>query len=247
MESLLPILFLVIILCVIFMGSFLAKIFKAKRFKIHWMVLPWIGALISIVAANVFQLDGLYALAIGLMAFVIVLIFVNGMQLTSAVTIIMTSIASLALLSVGSMYALNQSGTSTRTLTARAIEFIPDSKFYDLSFLAKINETKDTVFIIEDDEVVAGYSEQDLLPNRIVKKYNLKSPIYRVINPSKAGAMRGATVRLLKRDGKLLRGSIVGVEGNKLILGKYVPNKGMIKAPIPLGMIKKLEVMSRTN
>ncbi len=245
MESLLPILFAVTILCVIFISSFLAKIFKAKRSRPYWMVLPWIGALISIIVANIFQLDGLYALIIGLSIFVLVLEFVNGMQFTSAATITVASAASLALLMVGSVYALNQSGTKTNTSIKNAIGFIPESEFYDLTFLAHIDSEQSIDLTIEDNEVVAGYSEQELLPNRVIKKHNLKSKIYHVISPRKAGSMRGATVRLLKYDGKILKGSIVGVEGNRLILGKYVPNKGMIKAPIHIDLIKKLEVLGR--
>jgi hypothetical protein len=57
--------------------------------------------------------------------------------------------------------------------------------------------------------------------------------------------MKGATIRLLKTDGTVLRGNIVGLSGAKLIISKYIPQKGIIKAPIAFSSIKKLEVMGK--
>jgi hypothetical protein len=243
MASLLPIFFVAIFLFVVFISSFLAKTFKAKRYAFLWMLLPWIVAAIAVVAANIFQLDGLYALAIGLAAFMLILKVINGMQFSSVATILIANIAILAMLFVGALYGVNKSGESTSDFTANAIAYIPESKFYDLSFLEQIEKKEDQGLVDLDEESMVDFSEQDLLPNRVAKKYVKHPSVYHVVNPRKAGSMRGARFRLLKHDGKTIKGSIIGVEGNKLIVGKYIPQKGMIKAPILIDVIKKLEVL----
>ncbi|MEE9352115.1 MAG: hypothetical protein V3U78_07635 [Thiotrichaceae bacterium] len=242
MASLLPIFFVAIFLLVVFISSFLAKIFKAKRHGFFWMLLPWVVAAIAVVVANVLQLDGLYALAIGLAAFMLTLKVINVMQFSSVATILIANIATIAVLFVGTLYGVNKSGENTSGFTANAVAFLPESKFYDLSFLERIEKEEDQGFV-DTEEPIVDFSEKDLLPNRVAKKYHKNPSIYHVVNPRKAGSMRGAKFRLLKHDGKTIKGSIIGVEGNKLIVGKYIPQKGMIKAPILIDLIKKLEVL----
>ncbi len=245
MELLLPILSGIILFFVILITSYLAKIFKAKRHKIYWMVLPWVASIVAIVAANIFQLDGLYAIAIGMTTFILVLEVINGMKLMSALTITMASIAMLALFSVGALYGINQSGTSTHSFMVNAISLVPESEFYDVSFLEKLDDKKDDMLLMDDSdaELATIFTEKDLLPEKqTTQKTVTKNYAYRVVSPQKAVSMRGAKFRLLKHDGKTIRGNIVNVEGNKLIVGQYIPEKGMIKAPIQMNLIKKLEV-----
>ena len=244
MESLLPLFFVVIILLTIVLSSFLAKTFKAKRHQPYWMVLPWVVAFLAVITANIFQLDGLYAVGIGLSVFMLSLEMINGMKFSSAATITVTTLATLALSFVGIGYALNQSGTHTQAFTANVLSFIPQSQFYNLSFLEEIDKKKSGI-LDEVGESLVNYSENDLLPRKVIKKRIIKSTVYSEVSPKKAGSLLGSKFRLLRSDGKILKGNIMGLEGNKLVISKYIPSKGMIQARIHLDLIKKFEVLKQ--
>lgn len=228
---------------VIFLSSFIAKILKAKRHQPYWMVIPWVLAFVAFVAANVFQLDGLYAIAAGMVVFILSVEVILGMGFTTAVTVSIASFAILTMASAGSLYGLYRTGTPIEPITNSALSFLPASEYYNLNFMEKNDDTEETDLLVDD--LMLGYTDLDLLPNKVIKRPVIESRVYREINPRNAGSMIGVSIRLLKTDGTVLKGNIVSFKGNKLTINRYIPNKGAIKAPISLSSIKKLEVMGK--
>lgn len=240
MDPLLLGLFLGITLIVIFSSSLLARLFKAKRHKIYWAVIPWLLAIVAIIAANIFQLDGLYALGIGIATFIVLFKLITGLDLLSSLTVTIASFAVMGMLFAGSIIGLGKGGFETDEFVNTALVMAPESEFYDLSFLQR-NKNTGTESLFEAEEMVS-FSEKDLLPSASVAKKALAARSFQELNPTKADSVRGARVRLMKHNGDLVKGSIVGLKGNKLVISKYVSNKGTIEAPIPLSSIKKMEV-----
>jgi len=229
-------------LVVIFLSSFIAKILKAKRHQPYWMVIPWMLAFVAAVTANIFQLDGLYAVAVALVVFILSVEMIMGMGFTGAVTVSFASIAILTMTSAGSLYGLHRAGTKIEPITNSALTFFPTSKYYNLGIFEK-NEKEETDLLVDD--LMLGYTDLDLLPNKVVKRPVIESRVYREIDPRNAGSMIGASIRLLKTDGTTLKGNIVSLKGKKLTINRYITGKGAIKAPISLSSIKKLEVMGK--
>ncbi len=243
MDSLLLLLLIGAAALALFSNSFIAKILKAKRYRFYWMILTWLLTFIAIVAANLYQLDGLYVLLIGISTFFVSLLVLNGMKPATAFTTAISGLAIITLFSVAILVLLQQAGSDTRGLTATALGLVPESEFYNVNVLQKPEPDETDLYAKEAEDIV--YSESDLLPNRVVKAPVIRAHIYHEVDPRKAGSMKGASIRLLKTDGKTVKGSIVGVKGNRLIIGKYVASKGMIQAPVAFASIKKLEVLGR--
>jgi hypothetical protein len=117
---------------------------------------------------------------------------------------------------------------------------VPESQFYDLSFFGREKPQED-LYNVEEEELF--FSEADLLPMKIqAKNLKLAEKAFKEMSPYKANSVKGARVRLFKQNGDLVKGNIVGLEGNNLIIAKSVASKGIIRAPVPLASIKKLEV-----
>ena len=228
---------------VIFLSSFLAKILKAKRHQPYWMIVPWVLAFVAAVTANIFQLDGLYAVAAAMVAFILSIEVIMGMGFTGAVTVSISSIAILTMTVAGSLYGLYRAGTEIEPITNNALSFLPTSKYYNVNVFEK-NQTEEETDLLVDD-LMLGYTDLDLLPNKVINRPVIESRVYREINPRSAGSMIGASIRLLKTDGTTLKGNIVGLKDKKLTINRYVIGKGAIKAPISLSSIKKLEVMGK--
>ena len=239
MPSLLSVFVLILTL---FLSSFVAKLLKAKRCRFYWLAVSWLLTFVTIVAANLYQLDGLYALGAGTLVFMLSLLLLNGMIFPAAITTLVATLSIFGLLFVGELYLLQQTGSKTSGVISTALRFVPDSQFYDVSVFEEAGEKEADLFAESDEELVS-YSEADLLPERVIKMPVIHSQVYHKVNPRKAVNMRGASFRLLKTDGKLVKGNIVGVRGNHLIIGKYVPGKGVIKAPIAFASIRTLEVL----
>ncbi len=228
---------------VIFLSSFIARILKAKRHQPYWMLIPWVLAFVAYVTANIFQLDGLFAIAAGMVVFILSIEVIMGMNFTTAVTVSIASFAILTMVSAGSLYGLQRAGTKIEPITNTALTLIPSSEYYDFSFLEKNEMDEETDLLVDD--LMLGYTDLDLLPNKVIKRPFIESRVYREINPLNAGSMIGASIRLHKTDGTVLKGNIVSFKGHKLTISRYVTTKGSIKAPIALSSIKKLEVMGR--
>lgn len=230
-------------LVVILLSSFLAKILKAKRHQPYWVVIPWMLAFVAAVTANIFQLDGLYAVAAAMVVFILSIEVIIGMGFTSAVTVSIASIAILTISAAGSLYGLYRAGTKIEPITNNALSFLPTSKYYNLSVFEKNQKEEETDLLVDD--LMLSYTDFDLLPNKVVKKPFMESRVYHEVNPRYAGSMIGASIRLLKTDGTTLKGNIVSLKDRKLTINRYVTGKGSIKAPISLSSIKKLEVMGK--
>lgn len=241
MDLLPALLSILVLVATLFLGSLITKLLKAKRYRFYWMFLTLLLTFVAVVTANLFQLDGAYALGIGLLVFLLSLRIVNGLSLAASVTTLVASLSVLGLLFIGQLVLLQQLGSNPRETVDTALRFVPDSEFYNVSVLEKVEDKDSDLFEMEDEEV--SYSEADLLPDRVEEKPVLQSRVYQPVNPHKAGKMTGAMIRLLKMDGKLVKGNIVGIQGNHLIIGKYIPGKGVIRAPVSFASIKKLEVL----
>lgn len=240
MDSLTSLLFIGIGVVVMFLSSFIAKLLKAKRYQFYWMVIPWLLSVVAIIATNIFQYDGLYAIAAGLVVFILSIEIIVGMGFVSALTVTITSFAILIAASAGGLYALKKSGSEIEPITTSVISLIPESQYYNMGSFQVAKHHDD---LLVDDLVMDDYTDLDLLPNKVVQKPIIESRVYREINPLNAGSMIGAMIRLLKTDGTVVKGNIVGFSGSKITISKYISKKGMIKAPIAISSIRKLEVM----
>ena len=240
MTTLLTLLLIAAAVMTALTGGLIAKTFKAKR---PYMSLAFVA--VALVVAMIIGLydiypDSLIILAASIVMYLIMLILLLGMRTLDALIITIAGIAIIGVvLFTGGVVLDKYKGSH---LMENMTSFIQETRFLE------IQPTK-VPLVVESSETTEAsesidYTELALMPEGSQKqKIVLKSKVYHSVSPNNAYKYQGLIVRLLKKDGTLLKGTLIGAERGQVILSMYlVKEKGVIKAPVAFSSIQRLEV-----
>lgn len=218
----------------------IAKLFKAKRPFMLLAVLVVALAVGAGVGIHQYRInDSLIVLATILVTYSLLLSLLLGMKMLDTLITTIAGIATMGMVLFAGGMALEKYQNSSVLDTM--LSYVEDNQSF-ISFAAIFPKTKHNTAEIDDGFI--SYSEQALIPDGARKRERaLESKTYHTVKVTEAYKLKGNTVRILKKNGDILQGSITTTRANSLILGIYVPeSKGMIVAPVPLSVISKLEV-----
>jgi len=244
MNNILLVLLAVSLLMMVLVSGGLARLFKAKR---PFMWLAFLVVLLAVATGfgvyKYYVSDSIIILASALATYSVLLLLLMGMGILES---LVTSIANIAVVGVilfaGGM-ALDKYQHSQ--LVEVMLSYVKDNQSF-ISFASASPKTKHDVQSVDakhEDEFVL-YSEELLLPEGTRQQENtLDNKAYHPLKLADAYTMKGRSVRVLKKDGKVLKGKLIEIRKNSLVLEIYVSRaKGMIIAPLALSVIRKLEV-----
>lgn len=230
---------------VVFVSGGLAKLFKAKRpFMFLAFIVVVLATTTAIAIHQYYVNDSAIILAAALLVYVVLLFVVLGMSVLDTLVISIASIATmgLVLLAGGMLLDKYQKSHVLDTMTS----YVKDNQSF-ISFDVISPERNQSTLITEQDleqEEFVAYSESALMPEGARHTLKaLKNKTYHVVKLANAYTLKGDTVRILKKDGDILKGTIIETRKSSVVLGVYIPNaKGMITAPVAFSVISKLEV-----
>ncbi len=244
--SALPILLVVSLLMVVFVSAGLARLFKAKR------PFVWLAFLVVLlVIATGFGVhkyyvhDSIIILVSALAMYVVLLLLLMGMGILDALVTSIANIAVMGLVLFAGGGALDKYQNSQ--LVDVMMNYVKNNQSF-ISFSSISPATKQSMKqgVVDDkheDEFIL-YSEVSLLPDGAREQQNeFNSKAYQFVKLADAHTVKGRPVRVMKKDGEILRGTLVEIRKNSLVLRVYIPSaKGIIIAPIAMSIIRKLEV-----
>jgi hypothetical protein len=243
--SALPLLLVASLLMVVFVSVGLARLFKAKR---PFIWLAFLVVLLAIATGfgvhKYYGNDSIIILVSALAMYIVLLLLLIGMGLLDALVTSIANVAVMGLVLFAGGMALDRYQNSQ--LVDVMINYVKDNQSF-ISF-SVFPETKqdegDDVTDNKHEEAFVFYSETSLLPEGAMQQKNgLNSNTYQTVKLANAHTVKGKPVRVVKKDGEILKGRLVEIRKNSLVLSVYIPSaKGMIIAPIALPLIRKLEV-----
>ena len=239
--SALPILLVASLLMAVFVSAGLARLFKAKR---PFVWLAFLVVLLAIATGfgvyKYYGHDSIIILISALAIYVALLLLLMGMGVLESLVASIANVAVIGLVLFAGGMVLDRYQNSQ--LVDVMINYIKDNQ--SLISFSSFPETKqDEGHEVDEDEFVF-YSEALLLPEGAIQQKNgLSSNTYQTVKLANAHTVKGKPVRVVKKDGEILKGTLVEIRKNSLVLSVYIPSaKGMIIAPIALPIIRKLEV-----
>lgn len=108
-------------------------------------------------------------------------------------------------------------------------------------------ESEEEVIALEDEDLEPKFTERDFLPPSAAKALNTKDakvyiePKFRVISVGNINSAVGRKIRILKKNGNTISGSLKSIRGNNAVLSKRIES-GEATVPISIAKIQKLEV-----
>lgn len=223
----------------------IARLFRAKRPSMPLAVL--VIALAAGVAIGVhyyWMSNSFIVLGTAFLAYMLLLSLLLGMKILDT---LITSIAGAAtmglLLFAGGMAIEKYQKTPVLDMMLSYVEdnqsFISfDTFFPEVDYaLAESNKNE-----MEDGFI--PFTEQALVPEGARDKtHALTNKKYHEVTIADSYKLKGNIVRILKKNGDILQGTLNKTEANRLTLSIYIPeSKGLITAPVPFSVISKLEV-----
>lgn len=244
--SALPLLLVVSLLLVVFVSAGLARLFKAKR---PFIWLAFLVVLLAIATGfgvhKYYGNDSIIILVSALAMYVVLLLLLIGMGILESLVTGIANVAVMGLVLFAGGMVLDRYQNSQ--LVDVMMNYVKDNQSF-ISLSSVSPETKQSLIhgVGDDkheDEFVL-YSEVSLLPDGAREQKNeLNSKTYQFVKLADAHTVKGRPVRVMKKDGEILRGTLVEIRKNSLVLRVYIPSaKGMIIAPIAMPIIRKLEV-----
>ena len=242
--SALPILLVASLLMAVFVSAGLARLFKAKR---PFVWLAFLVVLLAIATGfgvyKYYGHDSIIILISALAIYVALLLLLMGMGVLESLVASIANVAVIGLVLFAGGMVLDRYQNSQ--LVDVMINYIKDNQ--SLISFSSFPETKQDEghegHEVDEDEFVF-YSEALLLPEGAIQQKNgLSSNTYQTVKLANAHTVKGKPVRVVKKDGEILKGTLVEIRKDSLVLSVYIPSaKGMIIAPIALSIIRKLEV-----
>jgi hypothetical protein len=222
---------------------YIARMLNARRAAPQWVLLVWLLGLILVVGLGVLQVDTAFIIMGSFLVLSLFYQYIIGLSTGSAIIVNIAAISSLAILFSAVIFTAGKA--HMQDIRDFVLTNAPPSQFIKISSArTKVDEMLGETAYEEDEPVF--YKEDDLLPAAAVAQ-RTKKPVpvhmYRALNPYKAHSAIGYQIRLQKRDGTLIKGSIKNVRNGKIILMRYVKEgRGMVEAPVSMSSIRKLEV-----
>lgn len=240
MITLLTSLLAVALVVIALVAGVIAKNFRVKRPHMYLAFIVVALAAIIVVGVHGRYPDSLIVFATAILVYFGLLVLLMGMKTLDALLISIASIAIMGVVLFAGAIALDKYQGSH--LMSDMTRFIQDTRFLEIK-AAKTSLIADSSKNIDDSDSV-DYTEAALMPKGSQKKrIVLKSKAYYSVRPQNAYKFLGLAVRLLKKDGTLLKGTIVGTERDRVVLSMYlVKEKGIIKAPVSFSSIQRLEI-----
>ena len=218
-------------------SGIVAKNFKVKR---PHMPLAFLAvALVVAIVIGIYKIypDSLVTFAVSIIMYLMLLILLLGMRALDALVITIAGIATIGVILFAGGVTLDKYQKSH--LMSDMTVFIQKTRFLE------IKPAKTSPLVDSSENLESGdYTESALMPEGSQKqRIIIQSKTYHSVRPQNAYKYQGLTVRLLKKDGTLLKGTLVGTERGRVVLSVYlVKEKGVIKAPVTFSSIQKLEV-----
>ena len=241
----LPILLVVSLLMVVFVSARLAQLFKAKR---PFVWLAFLVVLLAIATGfgvyKYYVHDSIIILVSALAMYVVLLLLLMGMGILESLVTSIANVAVMGLVLFAGGMVLDRYQNSQ--LVNVMMNYVKDNQSF-ISFSVFPETKQDGVHDVVDDkheDAFVFYSEALLLPEGAIQQKNgLSSNTYQTVKLANAHTVKGKPVRVVKKDGEILKGTLVEIRKNSLVLSVYIPSaKGMIIAPIAMPIIRKLEV-----
>ncbi len=251
-----------------YLVSQIAKMLHAKRPDIGWVVLASVVggvlAFISFILLKTFivGLDPLVILAISLFAAFIVssasFKAINQMSWGNAIT---TSVANIAIGSIALVAAVVLNGESLKE-TFQTVSNVAKQNASVVEYVATGEEVEWQEELLDDDQegfvndasdeetegqLEATFNQLDLLPPAAVLAKQKKAkrtyvePKYHVISINRLGSVVGKAIRIKRKNGSVVAGSLVKMLGNDVVIAQRLSN-GTATTPISIAEIQKLEV-----
>jgi small nuclear ribonucleoprotein (snRNP)-like protein len=262
--------FIVALAITIFLVSKIAEMLQAKRSGMSWIFLAsTIGAFVAaltLVPLGLF-VEGLDPNVMLILTVVIMLIvssmafkYINKMNWGSAITtnianivLSLVAITAAVVLNGGSLDETYETVSNSITKNTNMVSQVASGDFNsrsddsvtangEMQVLAEDAETQE-----ESDIEEPLVTELDLLPLGTVEEIAKKKtqvyiePKYHVISISNIRSVVGKPIRILKKNGNKITGSLERISGNDIVVLQRLSN-GSATTPISLASIKKLEV-----
>lgn len=257
--------FIVAFAITIFLVSKIAEMLQAKRAGMSWIFLASIiGAFVAaltLIPLGMF-VEGLDPTVMLILTVVIMLIvssmafkYINIMKWGSAITTNIANIV-LSLIAITAAVVLNggsleetykvvsNSITKNTTMVSQVASGDFNSITENVEKQDLAEEVDSQTSIIEEEPQL---TELDLLPSGTVEEIAKKKtqvfiePKYHVIRISNIHSVVGKPIRILKKNGNKISGSLERINGNDIVILQRLSNGSAI-TPISLASIKKLEV-----
>jgi signal transduction histidine kinase len=252
----------------LFVVSKIAKMLHAKRPEMVWVFLASlvgiVFAIISMVLLNLFA-QGIDPMVMLIVSVTVVLIVssvafkaINQMNWSGAITTniatvvigLMTAVAAIVLNGESLNEKINDVTSLAKTNSAM-MESVATGEVDVTSILDSghsVSDEQQNEMAMEDaEELEPVITELDLLPPSAAKEIKAKTkrvyvePKFHVISISSINSVVGSKIRIIKKNGNKITGSLKSIHGNDAVVSQRM-SSGVATTPISIASIRKLEV-----